>query len=218
MNIELLFKPFLSTDKNRPWMCKINEQEGYCYATDAHVLIRCPSNKVEWSKYPPHEKTATFSRLFESYNYHEPIVYSLDVINTALKKFTKVYDRIECEQCDGEGKSECDMGHLHDCIGCDGLGYNNSCDLVYPFDDKTLIKIQQSYLSPFHISKLAEVMVPLGADKCALIANKNDVNGAKVFVIQDFEIVIAPFFYENIKNKEKAQLVELKPIIKKIKI
>ena len=28
----------------------------------------------------------------------------------------------ECEDCQGEGEAECDMGHFHECDGCDGTG------------------------------------------------------------------------------------------------
>lgn len=210
MNIEELFKPFLSTENHREWMKQINEQDGYCYATNATCLIRIPKDKVE-KDYPPHKKVPNFSVLFERLNFHEPITFTLIGLEKTLFKFDKVLKTVECEDCDGAGKRECDMGHLHECGECDGIGeLEVDGEYAYPNDSNSnLIKINESYITPYYFSLIYDFLLKLKKDKYALIASYNDKLKAKVFVIQDFEIMLLPILWDNVDDKENVQVVEL---------
>lgn len=84
--------------------------KGKTYATNGHILVRA---KAEKRGYPASKKYgANCDHIIE---------------NAKKDGFVRLEELpeqtfITCSYCEGEGKAECDMGHIHECPACEGMG------------------------------------------------------------------------------------------------
>lgn len=118
---------FKAVDPLRPALTKIHAENGFVYATDAHIAIRVPESLLI-HKYAPVEKFPNCEKLLNE-TLARPvnntaIIRTDDLIHVLTKaKWQRDSEGIICEDCGGCGEITCEAcGHDHSCGGCDGKG------------------------------------------------------------------------------------------------
>jgi len=201
-------KIFLSRESRREWMWQLNEQNDFVYGTDAHCLIK--AHKLCFnSNYPAHEKTANFDSLYENYVYNEKAIeLSCNEIKSVLLKIEKVYDVINCSECNGDGTVTCDYDHEHECPECGGSGEweNKYAPKVFPKQDD-YIQIIDSYIKPYYVDKLVVVADYLGIDTISLVSYGR--LKAHIFKVGDVEIILMPITPENTEDWDEKRTHKL---------
>src|SRR5690606_34516422 len=124
-SLDKIIRKFCCT--NRSNLLKPCLVEDFVYATNAHVLIKCPlsslSEQYENIKgFPDCESAyATIEKL------KEPFTIDLINIREVMAKIEKHIVYHECDTCDGDGVIECHhCGSDVDCNDCDGKGESRS--------------------------------------------------------------------------------------------
>ena len=111
-------------DKNHPKQIfqQPFKQDGNYNATDAISAIYFPIESELPFEYQDKINIASISPLL-----HDPIEIDINKLEEKITSTTILVDEYEekekqCNDCDGDGIQECDMGHEHDCPTCDGEG------------------------------------------------------------------------------------------------
>jgi hypothetical protein len=148
---DLILPFFIGEDNLRPALSKVHKVDGHLYATEGHILVRIPQEKV-----------ANHSRYGEVPNYPNAAKVIQDAIdregNTAATIHTNDLIRVlsgvswrrvttydKCPECKGKGVCECvHCGNETECKECKGEGKVNVRIKEYSLlesDDRYSIKI-----------------------------------------------------------------------------
>jgi hypothetical protein len=197
-----LLKTFCGTDELRPTMMAPNlSNDGkFVVATDAHLLIRVPVSRLKETytnspKYPNWE--AIFPKEVE-WNLNDEI--KIELLKEILSRFTPIPTYNECEVCNGDGDMECNMGHMHDCLTCDGTG-EGSIVTGYEIDSLNYsITIYDIGFNPNYLSRIIEICDAHGTD--SFILKRAIPMRSAIFEIKDTHVLIMPLA-QSTRNKEK---------------
>jgi hypothetical protein len=192
-----LFNLFVSKDDLKPDLLKPCKQNGFYYATDAYSLIYMPTYIMELpfeEQSKPHfdkviPKTLDCNISFDFNLLKQPK-------NVELMKEV-LFDEVKCEQCNGDGYLECDLGHNHDCKNCDGVGYYETNRrltgrLILPNDK--YYKIDGVVFSSEQINKLVRVCEILNVTTINKLTG-NEKKG-NIFSIGNVNVLMMPKYYE----------------------
>ena len=98
----------------------------YNCATEAHEFIMMPLHYFDEIIEPTSLTKASKRAVTDDYKKENPIIITLNQINSALDLCPKIDEYepdIKCLECDGTGVVECyACGHEHDCDNCNGTG------------------------------------------------------------------------------------------------
>ncbi len=160
---------FVGNDPLREILHKPYEQEGFYYATDTHSLIRVDGSV--------NLKIASQDRPKTKYvikpNTIEPVEINLVELETYLDSITpEVADTYECDECDGYGTEECNLGHDHDCEECDGEGTLTYDPIRFVKDRYAKYKIWDGCISRLQLQKMFDACKILGIEKVNRVAGK----------------------------------------------
>ena len=198
-NITLLdefVQQFVSRDFLKPNMQKASLVNGFIVATNGYILIKVKQHLLaaEYSTidgFPDAEKILNNSLL------EEPIIYDKENLRKSFEKYKVIplYDIRECNQCDGDGYQECDLGHEHDCEKCNGRGEIKGDIIGDQFEYKKGegdYFLSNGWFNPNYIFLLVKCSDILGELTIKLISGKEQ-NHAHIFQIgEDVTIIVMP--------------------------
>lgn len=206
---------FTANDKLRPVMQEIHKDaDGYIYATDAHVLIRIPADKVG-NEYKSIEKFPNAGKLIsEALNKPDNISRTIavdDLIMVLSKaKWYKQMQGDDCPDCDGSGDVECEAcGHSHDCERCNGEGETNKRVAEFSLlqeDDYFIVKIEQQCFRASFLHILAIAAKVAGVATIEFISTASAVCSA-LFRFDDVVILLMPYMSDNPAMVLKTKIV-----------
>ena len=161
-NYDFILPFYTSTDEIRPAMHNPSlEEDGYVYATNAHILIRIKEELLS-QKYEKQEKFPKAANFFDERlsTCDKKLTVSTDrlIEIVSLAKMRNPIDKRMCEKCDGGGIVECpECKNEHPCKECRGDGYiQEDCRQfsLLQCDDHSIIKIANHYFDADLIHKL----------------------------------------------------------------
>lgn len=105
------------------WRVYLHEpitRHGFTYATDGHVLVRVPADgREQTANFPPIDLDKPLRPHCKVF---APLVLPPRPELPPCDGCAGTGEVAACRHCEGEGVSECDMGHEHDCDRCEGRG------------------------------------------------------------------------------------------------
>lgn len=197
-NYDFLLPFYVANDELRPSMNHIHKHsDGYIYATDAHLLIRVPGDKVA-NDYKAVEKFPRADNIVsEALNRPDNKVFSIvvdDLIAVLSKaKWYKTTEGDECPDCKGNGEITCHAcGHEHECDKCKGKGEIN--DRITEFsllkeEDYFIVKIKNQCFRASLLHILAISAKVAGFETVEYVSDQK-ANSPALFKFEDNVIVL----------------------------
>ena len=164
-------------DMKRPWV-----SDGHVYATDGRIIVRVPITGIDpeivdrlrpqdGQKFPRDPGS-----IFPVNGPHEPEPVPLPAESP---------DEYEtCDKCGGDGRAECDLGHVHDCPECDGAG--QCANLAQVAVGRYFMSAR--YVAILRRHGITEVYQPVTSG----VGPRQETVGAYRFVLGDVEGMLAP--------------------------
>jgi hypothetical protein len=121
----------------------LDELKKFCADRDIEAYLNAPFNLGDWTYATDGCIVARIPRVDTVPHVELPE----HILQTLLEIFAKEFSNwvpvpvvtirpgLDCDECYGTGESECNMGHMHNCEGCDGTGEQSR----YTMDHKTMI-------------------------------------------------------------------------------
>lgn len=205
---DTLLRHFCSRDDLRPGMCQPNIVGNFVYATDAYSWIKVPY-RPSFRDYGCHVKVPNFASVESTFKLIEPIEILQTTIESALSKFDKRPDWVECQKCSGQGEIECHCcGNKSHCLECDGIGSIDDYTLPEVYDNGPenggAIEILANIVAPFQLGRLLRVLEFLKADRVFLWTNEK--RKGLLFRASDLEIVVMPLMNEGYEYSKRVKL------------
>lgn len=206
INYERVFKMFCATSDYRKELTQPFIQSGNYFATDAYTLIHMNVN----GELDVQEQERPNAIDVLPKELHEPIEIDVLKLKNAILTQAPLVDEYhqkerDCDECDGSGEVECDLGHDHDCERCDGEGViagKNPTGNKIP-DEKTIFSFMDSYMRFPILMQLVTAAEILGVNKIQKIAGEG--MKADYFIVGDTKILLMPCMQSDDKG-----IVELK--------
>lgn len=183
---------FVGSDSLRPAMTKVSLQDGYLYATNAHIVGKikadlCVQNYATVEEYPNAEKVISEHKSFEKKT------ASVDTLFNDLMKIECCFKpkMIDCDNCDGDGVYVCDHCNSEcDCKECGGTGQvaGNELELTSEHD---CILFGKKYKLQY-LDLIIRTAVYTGVKKIE-ISNGEGARGT-IFSVGDFTILLMPYY------------------------
>ena len=129
---DYLIRQFVGSDAIRPAMTKVNFDNGFVYATDAHILCKINADLCV-QKYDSVEKYPDVEKVISEHEFIENKTVSVDNLFNDLMKIECCFKpkMIECERCGGSGQHHCDeCDYENDCRTCKGTGEVKGSEMV----------------------------------------------------------------------------------------
>lgn len=184
---DYLIRQFVASDDFRPAMTKVSYDNGFVYATDAHILCKinaelCVQKYESVENYPNVEKVIS-----EHENINNKTV-SVDTLFNDLMKIEVCFKpkMIKCDKCDGTGTHYCDeCDYENDCRKCKGTGEikgtemelssEHDCNL---FGKKYKLKYLDLIIKTAVYTEVKEIEI------------SNGKGGGTIFKVGDFTILL----------------------------
>ena len=192
---------FTASDELRPAMSQVHKDaDGYIYATDAHMMIRIPADKVG-NEYKAVEKFPNAGKLLsEALKRPDNIIRSImvdDLIMVLSKaKWCKEMQGDDCPDCNGSGEVVCETcGYSHDCESCNGEGEINKRVAEFSLlqeEDYFIVQIDQQYFRASFLHVLAIAAKVAGVDSVEFISDGSAASPA-LFKFDDVVILLMPY-------------------------
>ena len=124
IDYEKVFRLFSQKDGLRQEMNNPFKQNGKYFATDAYSMIFMPIEKAELNFVAQSKPDATAIIPRESNCNIEIKVADIErqLIPDMIDETIEEEIMKKCTECDGDKVVECDLGHDHECVECDGTG------------------------------------------------------------------------------------------------
>jgi hypothetical protein len=196
-------KKLLGDDKRRPALMQLHLDGDHVVATDCYILMAAPVKYFVMTEIKPVENYPEYKKVFPDYGNN-----TIHTVN--VKHFIEMYDdvaenlylHIDCEDCDGVGSLECDLGHTHDCETCDGTAQTKTSTIIgksVPYSKYT-VKIHDSFIKPDLIYKACIIAQAIGIE--TLEFKHLDGNKPAVALAGDIKFVMIPL-YNNQESEAK---------------
>jgi hypothetical protein len=114
-------KPFCCTEPTRYYLNQPWSVDKFTYASNGHVLVRVARR----DDVPENDAAPKVAQFWESFDDKANFVSPPQTPKFSTKRCDHCKGSgavILCEECEGDGVVECDLGHDHDCEECDGNG------------------------------------------------------------------------------------------------
>ena len=182
---------------------KYYEYEDYYCATDARLLIAVPKDQItgdiEIGDNPPNFSFVLGRR---SPSEH-PVKVKIGSLVAKLAEVPMIDEFDDCEQCDGEGKVECECcGNLADCNECNGTGEGRPTgkqELDYEYH----LKISLSHLNVSIVNRIVNALKDVGytdEDELTLMTTSDVVPA--VFEIDGIKIICSVTHYSSVEQEK----------------
>jgi hypothetical protein len=179
------------------------EYENYYCATDARLLIMVPKDQIT-SDIAISDNPPNFSFILRDQDTStQPVLIKLGTMVDKLNGVPMIDEFDDCEQCDGDGKVECDCcGNLADCEECDGTGEGRSTgnqELDYEYH----LKISLSHINVTVANRFINALKEVGytdEDELKLITTSDTIPA--VFEIDGIKIICSVSHYSSIDEEK----------------
>lgn len=183
---------FVGSDNLRPAMTKVSLQDGYLYATDAHIVGKikadlCVQNYVPVEKYPNAES------VISDHVSIERKTVSVEQLFNELMKIECCFrpKMIECDNCGGDGTAVCDhCNSEYDCKECDGTGEVPGKELELTSEYECILFSRKYRLK--YLDLIIRTAVYTGVKEIE-ISNSEGTKGT-LFYVGDFTILVMPMY------------------------
>ncbi len=181
---------FVGSDSMRPAMMKVSLQDGYLYATNAHLLAKINAELCMY-KYESVEKYPNCESLISAHVSVEKKNFSVDSLFEELLKLEVCFipKMVECSECNGNGTLVCDhCDSTYDCKECDGEGKVEGKELEASGEYNCILFGKKYQLK--YIDLIIRTAVYTGVKEIE-ISNSEGMKG-NLFTVGDFLIFIMP--------------------------
>lgn len=215
-NLEKSFDLFVGEDNARNMLSKPFCQDGYVYATDLHVIIRCKESDCDFEVDKSIKGISNPSSVFLKPNMNRV----LDLNDSAFEKiktedeYTFHGENKKCKECRGDGEVYWEYEHhemLYECPECGGSGFSEEKIGVKTgnktFGHLSKVRLGESYFNAPFFYKLMEVKKQLGSDIKLVRQVSND--RASNFEVGNCEIAIMPVLVDDYGKQDKKNLLEI---------
>ena len=178
---------FTCNDNVRPALAKIQNKNGFIYATDAHVLAKVPE-EVFVKKYETHNNYPDADRIIQEHQSVEKKTVSVNQLFNDLMTIEVCFKPklIGCSNCSGEGMVHCDCcDYTNTCRECRGEGVVPGPELELSGESNCKVFNRTYKLAA--IDKIIRTAVTLGVKKIEI---SNGEAPSSIFTVGDFKILI----------------------------
>jgi hypothetical protein len=199
MTQEQLFNLFVSDYDIDCKTLKPFELNGYVYATDKHIIIRCKKEHVD---FPAQilEDPLKADGVFLEHNTNKQITFNdidFELYKDKPELELKGAD-IYCRECNGEGEVVWEYGRWEkefECPACDGDGYESKSDWVET-GNKTfgyyMVSINDVNIDIKYIWRL-KLLSDITSQPIIMSRIENPKKGV-TFCVSNYEVVVMPLF------------------------
>lgn len=183
-------RQFVGNDKLRPAFNSVSLENGFLYATDAHILAKISSDLCVL-EYKSVEKYPNVERVISEHVSTETKKVSVDTLFNDLMKIEVCFKpkMIKCEDCGGDGTVTCPYcDSEHDCKECDGTGEIKSTELELSGEFDCRIFNRKFGLR--YLDLIIRTAIYTGVSEIE-ISNGEGLSGS-VFKVGDFVILLMP--------------------------
>lgn len=205
LSLDEVLNEFLSTDNLKPDLQKPHLKDGFVYGSNGHIAIKIPEARL-FTRYLPGGKYPDVERVLNQPLLPESIILVKDQIREVLNQLPLHNKYAPCALCD-EGSLECNLGHVHDCNACDGLG-NSTVIVGKEYSYLDLIKIGNAHYNPNYIELIEKVCICYDIELFTIISQS--YNTAMVALLEDITILIMPVGYSAEPEKYKEYILKIK--------
>jgi hypothetical protein len=203
MKMDNFLKKFLGTDPLRPVFETPHKEGDYVYATNAHILIKCPLRFVE-REYQSVKNFPDVERVLGETKRDKSKIFKKEQITLTLSKLTLVDKYEECSECGGDGVYECHCcGQDVECENCNKGLTSRVIGKEYDYDEELAV-IDGVHFNPNFLKLIEECCYLLNSDTTFFYSQPNRVIIAS---IGEVEILLMPMAY--IEEEKKKKLHEL---------
>jgi hypothetical protein len=179
-----------SGNTHRPALNHVSLQDGYLYATNAHVVGKIKADLCV-HKYEPVEKFPNAEKIIAEHVSFETKKVSVDIMLNDLIKIECCFKpkMIDCDICDGVGVAICEhCNSEHECKECNGTGEKPGTELELTsehdcnfFGKKYKLKYLDLIIKTAVYTDVKEIE----------ISNPKGLSGT-IFTVGDFTILLMP--------------------------
>lgn len=183
-------RQFVGNDRLRPAFNSVSFDNGFLYATDAHILAKVDSDLCVL-EYKSVEKYPNVDKVIQQHISIETKKVSVETLFNDLMKIEVCFrpKMKECNECEGEGVvtcSHCDSEH--DCKKCDGTGEVKSNELELSGENNCTIFNRKFRLH--YLDLIIRTAIYTGVSDIE-ISNSEGLSSS-VFYVGDFVILLMP--------------------------
>ena len=189
--LEQAFLLCVGHDELRPSLHKPFIQDGFIYATDANILIRCREEVCDFMA-TENLEAPNASAVIPRYNQDKP--FSLD--DATFENHKTTYEYEECDICGGVGRVDWEFQYYSkedDCPECDGRGTSRVSTGVKTFPLSSVVKINDSYIRIGLFYKLHMLHNLIGGRLSVI--SQSESHRAVLFQVGICEILLMPLMY-----------------------
>lgn len=201
--LKQVFRMFAAIDDLRDYLNSPLLKDGFYCATDAHSLIFVPESfDLGFEKRDKPEFLAVVPK-----NLHEPFEINISKIKKdVLATIPMIPETIDCDECEGCGTEECNLGHQHKCDECDGKGYFDHPN-GNEIPDNTVVCVIENVgnIAYLQLGRFLNACEILGIEKINKIAGEKE-NLPRLFESAEIKFAIMPCLI----NKE-TKTINIKP-------
>jgi len=185
---DYLIRMFTSSDNYRPAMMKVHCDNGFLYATNAHIVAKikadlCVKKYEAVEKYPNCEKVISDHKTTESKKVNVSSIFDeLMKIEVCFKP-----KMIECNECCGDGVLTCDhCDSEYKCKECDGTGEKEGTELELSGENNCTFFNRKYNLK--YLDLIIRTAVYTGVKEIEVLNGRE--TGGTIFKVGDFEILL----------------------------
>ena len=180
---------FTGSDTLRPAMMKVNLQDGYLYATNAHIAGKikvdlCVKNYESSEKFPNVEK------LISKHISVEKKTVSVDTLFNELMTIECCFkpQMIACDDCDGMGNATCEHCNSdYICKVCNGTGAVAGKEIELTSEHDCIL-----FGKKYKLSFLDLIIRTAVYTEVKEIEISNSEHSGNIFTVGDFTILLMP--------------------------
>jgi hypothetical protein len=183
---------FVGNDTMRPAMTKVNIDNGYLYATNAHIACKISADLCV-KKYEPVEKYPNVESIIAWQKSINKKVVSVDTLFNDLMKIECCFKPklIRCDECDGEGTCTCDhCDSEYECKECKGVGEKAGTELELSgeYDCRLFDKKYKTQ----YLDLIIRTAIYTGVKEIEI--SNSEGTGGTIFIVGDFTILLIPVY------------------------
>ena len=183
-------RQFVGNDELRPAFNSVSLDNGFLYATDAHILAKvcsevCVLNYNAVEKYPNVEKVISEHISIETKK------VSVDTLFNDLMKIECCFrpKMVNCKECDGDGTVTCPYcDSEHYCKECNGTGKVKSSELELSGEYDCILFNRKFRLK--YLDLIIRTAIYTGVSEIEI--SNSEKYGGSIFKVGDFIILLMP--------------------------
>lgn len=180
---------FVGSDSQRPKFMKVNLQDGYLYATNAHIVGKIQADLCV-QNYEADEKYPNVEEVFKQHKSTGIKTVSVDTMFNDLMKIECCFKpkMIECDKCNGNGDCVCEhCDSSYKCKECLGTGEVPGKELELSGEHDCIL-FERKYKLQF-LDLIIRTAVYTGVKEIQVSNGQHETSGT-LFTVGDFSILL----------------------------